>query len=300
MYMKKLISAAAAFLLLPSVYACADEALVFSLRQSTGTAANGDILIEAEVTENPGVQSWVMTLGYDSSKADFTGCADGVFPGVSVNDRPEAGEVEINFFGSRDISAKGTAFTAGFTLKNGADSCTFTLKPSDDEGNFFNYAGEDILCRVDRSSLSFKAEAKDSGKQPSATQPETSKETTVPTETVGQPDPDKKTAEVAESAADSESSGDTSSAATKNNDPAETALTPEEMPQPEPSVDAAGQNAQPEVSAPAEDTSASSPDADDPYDTEDSASPETGRNPSAAALLLTLSAAGIFTASRRK
>ena len=292
MDLRKAVLTAAAFVLLPAINASADEALVFSLSGRTGVAANGNILIEAEVTENPGVQSWVVILGYDSSKADFAGIADGVFPGVSVNDRPEAGEVEINFFGSRDITVKGTAFTAEFSLKNGADSCDFTLRPSEDSENFFNFANEDIVCKVDRGRLTYTAPS--GGKQDAAAQPGADNEAASAEQSESETD----TAETPESEAESAKEHTETPPAASSEAAGDTSSVQSEPPQETAAVNTAVQDTQPEPSS-ADDTSA--PANPEPSGSgEKSNSPETGKSPSASALLLALAAAGVFAVSRRR
>ena len=172
---KTALCAAALFMLSAPAAAWADGGLVFSLPESAEVSADGHIRVSVDIEDNPGVQSWVLLLGYDSSEVTFVGLEGGVVAGANHIDRPGAGVVEINFFGSRDVSSKGTAVTAEFALKEGAKDCVFTLTPSGDEDNFFNFSDETVVCTVSNGRLrasAGKAENASGGTAPSGSAPE--------------------------------------------------------------------------------------------------------------------------------
>ncbi len=137
---------------MPNLTAFADERLVFSLAENAAIRADGNVAVSVKTEENPGVQSWVLVLCYDSGAVGFSGIEDGAFGKLTVSD-DKSGRVTVNCFGSGDVSAEGIAFTALFVPKADSDSCEFTLVPSEDAGDFFNYSGEDVTCSVSRGRL---------------------------------------------------------------------------------------------------------------------------------------------------
>ncbi len=185
---KTLISAAAAMMLMPCLTAAADEGLIFSLAENAAIRSDGVIPVTVAAEKNPGVQSWVLVLCYDSGAVEFSGVEEGIFGRLTVSD-DKAGRLTVNCFGG-DITAEGTAFTALFVPKSAAVSYDFTLVPSEDEGDFFNFAGDDVACSVSRGKLTVALDKADisakavspSVEQTSADSSETVRESNAPQE----------------------------------------------------------------------------------------------------------------------
>ena len=182
---KRLIAGAAALALTaavcPDIYtgeaikASADAALKFSLSspaaivlpgESTATAGTETVTVDIQLASNPGAQSWVVLLDYDKSKLTFDSAAAAAsFGGIATYDK--GGQIVINDFESADVSATGKAVTLTFKVKSGIAAGTynnsFSLKVSEDAGNFFNYSGKALTAEAVNASAPLTVIANSTG-----------------------------------------------------------------------------------------------------------------------------------------
>lgn len=135
----------------------ASNEIVFSLvapdpvavGDSGKTEGTETVFVSVEVKSNPGVQSWVLLLDYDSSALAYDAFAADAFTGTTVFDK--GGQLVINDFENADNSATGSAVTIAFKVKKGLNTGSygsFTLSPDPDAQNFFNYAEQTLTPSI--------------------------------------------------------------------------------------------------------------------------------------------------------
>ena len=167
---KRFLSGAAAVVLAATVLPAAADIeytasaaagdLVFSLAapaaipvgDSGKTDGTETVFVSVEVKQNPGVQSWVLLLDYDSSALTYDSFTADAFTGTTVCDK--GGKLVINDFENADNTATGSAITVAFKVKRNLSAGSygdFTLSLDPDPDNFFNFADAAVTPSISTS-----------------------------------------------------------------------------------------------------------------------------------------------------